>query len=1477
MALSGGGIAALGNRRLFHQLARMTEALRSFRSRAGGDLKLRTCRSWLYALHALITVLWIPTTQAQTLQITGFKPDIGPVGTSVTVSGSGFVGVTGVAFNGVAADFKASSGTLITATVPAGAATGPISVAVLKAVVASKSAFVVVMPPPSHPMISGVSPDAGGPGTKVTIIGVQLAGLTTVLFNSIRAEFVANSESSVTAVVPAGASTGPITLLLKGVQLKSPSDFKVTVLPGKPGVDSLANEKGAPGEILGIVGSYLEGTTAVLFNGVTKAAFVVRSSTEIQATVPDGASSGAVLVIADGVSLKVPGTFTVIPRAQPPIIAAFEPASGAVGTQVILKGTGFGADSVVAVNGEPGVGVSVGPGKISFLVPEGAATGMLSVSNAAGVAVSATPFGVPVADVPLALEGFEPAKAKVGAEVRLRGSGLGGVTAVDFNGGAAAFEQISANEIKAIVPAKAVSGRITVVSPAEKASSAAAFVVDGPGSKPAPIPRLVATGATVRDGGEIVFSFPTAQDHGYRVEAMEALGTDSWGTYEVFPPSPDSPSAGFRAPALAGPAQRFFRVTADPLVYDNWDFEWGLVNWTATGRAFEHQPTYGDAFRAGSVRPVTLGGDYWNTSYPVGQHGDYWVCTGQDHTGADSPLLPDISALESLTGTLTSRPFRVGSPYLSFLIGGDNDLARLRVELELLPRDAADRTRLPAVGSDGEYVVVLFGTGRGTEVMRREVWDLGPWQGYLARVRIVDQSATGHINVDDFRFPGTDPRAELLATSAGYRDRGAEVWGFADTHTHPASYLAFGGKLISGRPDGDMAVALRSCEAEHGAGGTGICPFGDCVGNAAFAFFENGLGHRTGGYEHGFDGWPSFTSLTHEQMYVDWVRRAWQGGLRLMVAHVVNTEYLAHEFGGRIPFDDVSAVESQIQAIKELAARHPDFMEIAYGPGDARRIIHENRLALVLGVEEDTLGGFRREEAATHEAITQYLQHLWELGVRHLFPIHLANNAFGGCAIYEDDWNLNNRYLRGNYLPVEQAPEVIQFRLAENESLPVQIMRINPLRVVGGLIVGLVGAPALPFPGIEAGGWVGAATGGGFYDPPDYASMFAGHGHINAFHLTEPGRHLISEMMRLGLVIDIDHMGANTKWDVLHMVSSNRYPVISGHCGFTDLAWRRGETAATGKLASEGDPTAELLEAYRGVGAMVSPITLLKDVRPWGTRVANDCAGSSKSWAQAYLYAVEKQGGRNVGLGTDFGLVMGAAPRFGLNAAYALNDGPHGYEDSLRHPLAANQAGAQSNGVRYDRPIRDYRAYRFAGPRQGDVYDEDQALFWQAIAIFKSGATPESAEQPWERPLWLHDKVVNIAKGFYATSPDQLLQPGILTGDSPWEQRAAYLTRIGVDPTASGAEREEVRRIYAKLQPVWARWVAMESGDNPPLQRCLVGPVRDYDINLDGMAHFGLLPDFLQDLRNVGLSSDDLKPLFRSAEDYIRLWERCQR
>ena len=52
---------------------------------------------------------------------------------------------------------------------------------------------------------------------------------------------------------------------------------------------------------------------------------------------------------------------------------------------------------------------------------------------------------------------------------------------------------------------------------------------------------------------------------------------------------------------------------------------------------------------------------------------------------------------------------------------------------------------------------------------------------------------------------------------------------------------------------------------------------------------------------------------------------------------------------------------------------------------------------------------------------------------------------------------------------------------------------------------------------------------------------------------------------------------------------------------------------------------------------------------------------------------------------------------------------------------------------------------------------------------------------------------------------------------------------------------------------------------------------RKFDFNQDGLAHVGLLPDFIKDLTNVGLTEADLDPLLNSAEAYIRMWEKIQR
>jgi hypothetical protein len=51
---------------------------------------------------------------------------------------------------------------------------------------------------------------------------------------------------------------------------------------------------------------------------------------------------------------------------------------------------------------------------------------------------------------------------------------------------------------------------------------------------------------------------------------------------------------------------------------------------------------------------------------------------------------------------------------------------------------------------------------------------------------------------------------------------------------------------------------------------------------------------------------------------------------------------------------------------------------------------------------------------------------------------------------------------------------------------------------------------------------------------------------------------------------------------------------------------------------------------------------------------------------------------------------------------------------------------------------------------------------------------------------------------------------------------------------------------------------------------------RSVDFNTEGMIHFGLLPELIEDVRRDGATDEDLEPLFRSAEAFIRLWERAE-
>lgn len=94
--------------------------------------------------------------------ISSLSPSGGPAGSSVVLTGSNFVDVSGVSFNGTAASsFTVNSSTQITAVVPNGAATGPVSVINGFGSGTSSSAFTVTQLPVLISQIYGAGGNTG--------------------------------------------------------------------------------------------------------------------------------------------------------------------------------------------------------------------------------------------------------------------------------------------------------------------------------------------------------------------------------------------------------------------------------------------------------------------------------------------------------------------------------------------------------------------------------------------------------------------------------------------------------------------------------------------------------------------------------------------------------------------------------------------------------------------------------------------------------------------------------------------------------------------------------------------------------------------------------------------------------------------------------------------------------------------------------------------------------------------------------------------------------------------------------------------------------------------------------------------------------------------------------------------------------------------------------------------------------------------
>jgi RHS repeat-associated protein len=119
-----------------------------------------------------------------------------------------------------------------------------------------------------------------------------------------------------------------------------------------PVISSISPTSGTIGTQVTVTGTNFgttQGSSTVTFNGAAATSIASWSSTQIVATVPSGARNGPVVVTVSALASNQV-QFTM----PNPVIGSISPASGSVGTQVIISGTGFGTSqgtSTVTING----------------------------------------------------------------------------------------------------------------------------------------------------------------------------------------------------------------------------------------------------------------------------------------------------------------------------------------------------------------------------------------------------------------------------------------------------------------------------------------------------------------------------------------------------------------------------------------------------------------------------------------------------------------------------------------------------------------------------------------------------------------------------------------------------------------------------------------------------------------------------------------------------------------------------------------------------------------------------------------------------------------------------------------------------------------------------------------------------------------------------------------------------------------------
>jgi hypothetical protein len=395
-----------------------------------------------------------------------------------------------------------------------------------------------------------------------------------------------------------------------------------------------------------------------------------------------------------------------------------------------------------------------------------------------------------------------------------------------------------------------------------------------------------------------------------------------------------------------------------------------------------------------------------------------------------------------------------------------------------------------------------------------------------------------------YKRTGCTPYPEIGTGVYGKPAAGAtaiqETRGTIDAHTHGMAFEFLGGDLHCGRPwsPWGVTVALKGCENASALASGVVGSF--LSGTAS----TDPVGWPT------FKTWPAPDQLTQEGTYYKWMERSWQAGQRILVNLLVENNQLCMLYPiKRNSCDDMTSIRLQAKDMHEMEkyidAQHGGpgrgWYRIVTNPVQARKVVNEGKLAVVMGIETSVLFGCHlhlNKPTCTAASINKQLTEVRKMGVTQMELVNKFDNGLAGVA--GDEGTTGHLVNAANILETGSAwkmttckpndPEVHDKDqdlaiLPDQDALFGALKTVLPQKVIDSL-------PAVP--------------------------VYPAQHHCNTLGLSSLGAYTIKGMAQRHMLFDPDHMSVKARKQSLDLIDQLQYPgVVSSHSWSTPDAYPR--------------------------------------------------------------------------------------------------------------------------------------------------------------------------------------------------------------------------------------------------------------------------------------------------------------------------------